>query len=69
LGNFGEKRAVPSLLNAISDPEPLIRGHAAWALGQIGGDQARDGLFQAGQEEGVPEVQSEIFSALECLKQ
>jgi len=69
LGNLGERRAIPSLVNALRDHEPLIRGHAAWALGQIGGEQARDGLFEAGQVEGVIEVRSEIYSAFECIKQ
>ena len=68
LGNLCERRAIPSLLNILSDPEPLIRGHAAWALGQIGGDQARDGLFEAGQSEVETEVRSEIYSALESIK-
>jgi epoxyqueuosine reductase len=35
LGNIGERSAVPSLVRALSDEEPLVRGHAAWALGQL----------------------------------
>ena len=38
LGNRREATAVPALLRALAhDPEPLVRGHAAWALGQIAG--------------------------------
>jgi epoxyqueuosine reductase len=44
LGNWGDSRAVPALARALGDHEPLIRGHAAWALGQIGGDEARAAL-------------------------
>jgi epoxyqueuosine reductase len=37
LGNRAETSAVPALLDALaSDPEWLVRSHAAWALGEIG---------------------------------
>jgi epoxyqueuosine reductase len=36
LGNWGDERAVPTLKKALSDPEPLVRDHATWALGQVG---------------------------------
>jgi epoxyqueuosine reductase len=36
LGNWGDERAVPALKKALSDPEPLVRDHATWALGQVG---------------------------------
>ncbi len=36
LGNLGDPRALPALERAAEhDPEPLVREHAAWALGQI----------------------------------
>ena len=36
LGNAGDPAAVPALTKALlEDPEPLVRQHAAWALGQI----------------------------------
>ncbi|MDP9347556.1 MAG: tRNA epoxyqueuosine(34) reductase QueG [Gemmatimonadota bacterium] len=35
LGNWGSPEAVPALSSALSDDEPLVRGHAAWALGRI----------------------------------
>jgi epoxyqueuosine reductase len=36
LGNArGDQRAIPALERALSDPEPLVREHAAWALEQI----------------------------------
>jgi epoxyqueuosine reductase len=40
LGNWGDPRAVPALTRALNDHELLIRGHAAWALGRIGGKEA-----------------------------
>jgi epoxyqueuosine reductase QueG len=36
LGNWGAEAAVPVLTEALSDASPLVREHAAWALGQIG---------------------------------
>jgi len=35
LGNWGSREAVPALARALDDPEPLVQGHAAWALGEI----------------------------------
>jgi len=35
LGNVGDKRALPALLMAGQDHEPLIREHAAWAIQRI----------------------------------
>jgi epoxyqueuosine reductase len=35
LGNVGDERALPALERALTDPEPLIREHAEWAIGQI----------------------------------
>jgi epoxyqueuosine reductase len=36
LGNWGSPEVVPALVAALDDEEPLVRGHAAWALGRIG---------------------------------
>jgi epoxyqueuosine reductase len=44
LGNWGNKSAVPGLKRALNDDEPLVRGHVAWALGQIGGQAAKKAL-------------------------
>jgi epoxyqueuosine reductase len=60
LGNWGHPRAVPALARALRDVEPLIRGHAAWALGQIGGQEAEQALVQALQAEADSWVRDEI---------
>ena len=39
LGNSGQMEAVPVLTEALSDPEPLIRSHAVWALGELLGKE------------------------------
>jgi epoxyqueuosine reductase len=43
LGNWGAPEAVPALVAALEDEEPLVRGHAAWALGRIGRGSAASG--------------------------
>ncbi|GAC1392955.1 MAG: tRNA epoxyqueuosine(34) reductase QueG [Ktedonobacteraceae bacterium] len=65
LGNSGDQRAVPALIGALHDNEPLIRGHAAWALGQLGGEEARRALQGASETEEEREVRKEIAYALE----
>jgi epoxyqueuosine reductase len=35
LGNIGDQECIPALTRALSDPEPLIAEHAAWALERI----------------------------------
>ncbi|HKB46213.1 MAG TPA: HEAT repeat domain-containing protein, partial [Ktedonobacterales bacterium] len=65
LGNIGNRTAVPALIGALQDHEPLVRGHAAWALGRLGGAQARDALLAARDRESDPTVQAEIACALD----
>ncbi len=64
LGNSGDPQAIPALSHALHDSEPLIRGHAAWALGRIAGKQARYALEVALLEEQDAEVKKEIQYAL-----
>ena len=35
LGNTGDPRALPALVKATTDPEPLIAEHATWAIAEI----------------------------------
>jgi epoxyqueuosine reductase len=35
LGNSGDARAIPPLTQLLTAPSPLVRGHAAWALGAL----------------------------------
>src|SRR6266536_50216 len=64
LGNIGDPQAVPALIDALHDNEPLIRGHAAWALGRIGGPRATEALHKAQKMEKDVEVRKEIQCAL-----
>jgi epoxyqueuosine reductase len=64
LGNIGDPVAVPALAQALGDSEPLVRGHAAWALGRIGGEHARAALERALSSEADESVLAEIRCAL-----
>ena len=64
LGNAGDRMAVPALTAALSDPEPLVRAHAAWALGRLGGEEAQAALQKAGETEADPAVCEELALAL-----
>ncbi len=63
-GNWGAPEAVPALVRALSDPEPLVRGHAAWALGRIGTADARAALLAALPQESDSFVLEELEGAL-----
>lgn len=61
-GNWGSETAVSPLTNLLTDPEPLIRGHAAWALLQIGTDGAKTAVSNALKHETNEEVRLEMTS-------
>src|SRR5436189_4216799 len=64
LGNVADRQSVPALAGALVDDAPLIRGHAAWALGRLGGPAARQGLALALSREADPWVRDECELAL-----
>jgi epoxyqueuosine reductase len=65
LGNWGSEAAVPLLRSALADPDPLVRGHAAWALGAIPSSVARVALEEAASTEEDPFVREEVDEALD----
>jgi epoxyqueuosine reductase len=65
LGNWGAPEAVPALAVALNDEEPLIRGHAAWALGRIATEAARQALSGRAEVEEDAWVREELGLALE----
>ena len=67
LGNLGDSSSVPALRRALDQAEPLVRGHAAWALGKIGGGDARLGLEEASRHEADSWVLKEIADAQEAM--
>jgi epoxyqueuosine reductase len=69
LGNIKSREAIPALIHALNDKEPLVRGHAAWALGQIGSRSALTALQRRLQIENDAEVSSEIDAAIQTVTQ
>ncbi len=57
LGNTDSPDAIEPLLHLLRDSEPLVRAHAAWALGELG---AVDDL---GGDDPDPDVQRELIDA------
>lgn len=84
MGNRGEERYVPELARVLAggsaggegkgggetdgDADDVVRGHAAWALGCIGGAEAVEVLRGALEGEGSREVKGEIVRALERVE-
>jgi epoxyqueuosine reductase len=64
LGNSGDRRAVPALIRALQDLEPLVREHAAWALGRLGGEEAAAALKERQPIETEPPVREALADAL-----
>lgn len=65
-GNLRDTAAVPALTAILfSDPRPVLRGAAAWALGQIGGEKSSKALQMVSATEQDPVVQAEIVLALQ----
>ena len=64
LGNSGNPDAVAPLAQALAtDPAPVVRAHAAWALGVLGGAPARAALDRAAARETDPAAAAEIGAA------
>lgn len=67
-GNLRLGEAVPALVECLAgDTSPLVRGHAAWALGEIGGAEAEGALRGALETEEDAGCREEILAALEAF--
>ena len=67
LGNTKSREAIPALIRALDDDEALVRGHVAWALGQIGSQPALDALEARRRIENDGEVCDEIADAIRTV--
>lgn len=65
LGNIADPVAVPALAKTLRSEDALVREHAAWALGRIGGREAIAALERAQEREADVDVLSEIASGLD----
>jgi epoxyqueuosine reductase len=64
LGNSKSRQAVPALIRALDDDEALVRGHVAWALGQIGANEGIEALQKRLRLESDTTVRMEIEDAI-----
>lgn len=67
MGNSRNPVFLDQLSIGISDRDPIIRSHCAWAVGKIGGYKAKNILDMALKKETDPYVKHEIQAALENL--
>ncbi|HBV04063.1 MAG TPA: tRNA epoxyqueuosine(34) reductase QueG [Staphylococcus sp.] len=69
LVHFNEESAIPELKDvALTDPRPMIRATAYWAIGQIQGEEART-FIMSHYEHEIEEVQEEMIKGLEMRRQ
>jgi len=64
LGNLKSREAVPALIRALENDDPLVRRHVAWALGQIGSDESLEALRERLEIESDAEVREDIVEAI-----
>ena len=57
-------RTVPALARSLDSSDAIVREHAAWALGRIGGGEAGEALRLALEGEEDAPVRSEIELSL-----
>ncbi len=74
LGNTGSAADLPSLTAALDDEIPLVRGHAAWAVGRLGGRlglavEAMAPITSRRKREPDGWVTGELDAALAVLKE
>jgi len=73
IGNVGSASDLPSLVKALTDGSPLVRGHAAWAVAQLAQrhnlqEVSRAALESRAETEHDSSVLEELRSALADLK-
>ncbi|SDN35450.1 epoxyqueuosine reductase [Fictibacillus solisalsi] len=69
LAHFKDTSAVGDLVQLMKeDQRPLIRGTAAWALGKIGSEAAKNELISAKEQEKDGNVAAEINKGLQMIQ-
>lgn len=64
MGNSGDSSFIPVLGEAMQEADGMVRSHAAWALGKIGGGRAKAILEAALTQERIESTRKEIAAAL-----
>jgi epoxyqueuosine reductase len=67
LGNAGGEGVIGPAAGYLGHPDPLLRAHAAWAVGRLGGPFAAPALRRRLETERDPSVRDEIEAALGSL--
>ena len=62
--NTGDEAALDAAEERLADPDPIVRGAAAWALGRSGSAKGHRALERAQAREEEPSVRREIEDAL-----
>lgn len=69
LGNQPTAAAIPALVRGLNDVEPLVRGAAAWALGNYDMPDAASALVSRRSVETEPELLNDIDAAIARQRQ
>ena len=65
LGNIGSEEDLSALIEALNNhDEPLVRSHAAWAIGRIGGTRASNALESSHMKDPDQSVREEAREGL-----
>jgi epoxyqueuosine reductase len=64
LGNTGDESVLEIAVRYLRSDDPLLRGHAAWAIGRVGGPRASSVLAAAAESENDACVMEEIELAV-----
>jgi HEAT repeat protein len=68
LGSVGYRPAIPALIAALDDPDPVLRSGAAWSLGILGAVEAQQRLQAAYAVETERSAGANIKDALVALQ-
>jgi len=66
MGNSGQLAFVDELVSVLQDEEPLIRGHAAWALGRLAGVGRRQAIIEALTYRSGSEDDKQVLAELDA---
>jgi epoxyqueuosine reductase len=64
MGNGKDPRHIATLIRALNDPEPLVRGAAVWALSRFESESARNAIAARLAIEQDPEVLKELSDGI-----
>ena len=66
-GNSGDSRFIPVLRDRLGDDDPLVRGHAAWALWRLLGAESRPLLTTLLAREPDADTAAEVRGLIEMI--